>query len=140
MEPALIVIGLLAAAAGLTALAAASLRWACDHSQDLLGAVRRAASGLHQQQRLERGLLIARERARLQRPGWMVGLWLMLGLLVVAATAAGAGELAEHLTAGQGMALLDHPVARFVAAHRTATLTAVMRLVSSAGGPVVLGW
>jgi membrane-associated phospholipid phosphatase len=139
MELALIVIALLAASAGLTAFAAVGLRRASGHGQDLLGAVRWAASRLRQQQRLERGLLLrARARARL-RPGWMPGLWVALGLLVVALTAAGASELVEHLTAGQGMALLDHPVARFVAAHRSAALTVVMRLVSSAGGPVVLG-
>lgn len=139
MELALIVIALLAASAGLTALAAAGLRWASGCDRDLPGAVTRAASRLRQQQRLERSLLvIARVRARL-RPEWMPGLWVALGLLVVALTAAGAGELVEHLTAGQGMALLDHPVARFVVAHRSAALTAVMRLVSSAGGPLVLG-
>ncbi len=139
MELALIVIALLAATAGLVTLAAVGLRWATRRGQDLLVAVERTASRLHEQQRLQRCLLlIARVRMQLG-PGWMLGLWVALGLLVVALTAAGAGELVEHLTAGQGMALLDHPVARFVAAHRSAPLTAVMRLVSSAGGPVVLG-
>lgn len=139
MELTLIVVPLLAAAAGLTVLVAAGLHWAAGHSQELLGAVRRAAIRLHLQALLDGVLLlVARMRARL-RPGWILGLWVALGLLVVALAAAGAGELVEHLTSGQGMALLDHPVARFVAVHRSASLTAVMRVVSSTGGPLVLG-
>ena len=45
----------------------------------------------------------------------------------------------EDVTDGDGIAALDHPVASFVAAHRTGALTAVMRAASTVGGPVVLG-
>lgn len=45
----------------------------------------------------------------------------------------------EDITEGDGVAVLDRPVASFVTAHRTGVLTMVMEAASSAGGPVVLG-
>ena len=60
---------------------------------------------------------------------------LILGLAAVALAAAGVGKLVDDVTDGDGVAVLDHPVARFVAAHRAPPLTSVMEPVRSAGGP-----
>jgi membrane-associated phospholipid phosphatase len=73
------------------------------------------------------------------RPPWLFGMSTALGLVVVTSAAVVAGVLMEDVTDGYGVAALDHPVASFVAAHRTGALTTVMRAASSAGGPVVLG-
>jgi membrane-associated phospholipid phosphatase len=60
---------------------------------------------------------------------------LILGLAVVALAAVGVGALVDDVTDGDGVAVLDHPVAGFVAAHRALALRAVMRAVSGVGGP-----
>jgi membrane-associated phospholipid phosphatase len=67
--------------------------------------------------------------------GGLLGLRLTAGLLAVSALGVLFGALLEDVTAGEGIALIDHPVARFVAAHRTSRLTAVMKGVSWVGGP-----
>jgi undecaprenyl-diphosphatase len=72
------------------------------------------------------------------RPEWRFGVSSALGFAVIAAAAVAAGNLVEDVTEGDGIAALDHPVADFVAAHRSGALTVVMRAASSAGGPVVL--
>lgn len=61
-----------------------------------------------------------------------------LGLSVIGLAAAVTGTVVEDVTNGDGVAVLDRPVAAFVAARRTGALTVVMRDVSAAGGPVVL--
>jgi undecaprenyl-diphosphatase len=127
----LIVVALLAAAGGLVVAAASVLRWAAAHRDDMLAAAGRASVRLHMQR-------MAGLAARL-RPPWLFGMSSALGLVVVTASAVGAGVLMEDVTDGDGVAALDHPVASFVAAHRTGALTTVMRAASSAGGPVVLG-
>jgi hypothetical protein len=53
-------------------------------------------------------------------------------------TALAVGKLVDDLTHGDGVAAVDHPAARFVASHRAAELTAVMRAVSVIGGPAGL--
>jgi len=131
MELTLIVVALLAAAGGLVVVVASVLRWTAVHREDLLAAGRRAADRL-------RLRWLPDMMARL-RPPWLFGASAALGLVVIASAAAGAGQLMEDVTDGDGVAVLDHPVAAFVAAHRTGTLTAVMRMASSAGGPAVLG-
>ena len=60
------------------------------------------------------------------------------GLSVTALAAALTGTVVEDVTDGDGVAVLDRPVAAFVAAHRSGALTVVMGAVSAAGGPVVL--
>ncbi len=133
-----IVIALLAAAASLVVLAASAWRWAAARRQDLLAAGRRVADRPHMQWLPGTcQTLIARARYVL-RPGWLFGTSVVLGLLVIASAAAGAGILVEDVAAGDGMAVLDHPVASFVAAHHSGPLTAVMRAASTAGGPMVL--
>jgi membrane-associated phospholipid phosphatase len=63
-------------------------------------------------------------------------LLLVLGLAVVALAAVALGKLVDDVPHGHGLAVLDHPVATFVAAHRTPGLTVVMDAVSTVGGPV----
>lgn len=65
-------------------------------------------------------------------------LTLVLGLAAVTLTGVGLGTLVDNVTDGDGIAVLDHPVARFVAAHRTPLLTSVMKAVSTAAGPAAL--
>lgn len=67
--------------------------------------------------------------------GSALGLTLVLGLAAVALAAAGLGTLVENVTDGDGIAVLDHPIARFVTAHRVPILTTVMKTVSAAAGP-----
>ena len=62
----------------------------------------------------------------------------VLGLSVIALAAAVTGTVVEDVTNGDGVAVLDRPVAAFVAAHRSGALTVAMRAVSTAGSPVVL--
>jgi len=128
MELTVIITALLAAAAGLVVLAAFAWRWAAARRQDLL------ASGIQVADRLHMPWL----PGTFQTPAWIFSTSVVLGLIVIASAAAGAGILVEDVTADDGIAVLDHPVASFVAAHRSGTLTAVMRAASSAGGPVVL--
>jgi undecaprenyl-diphosphatase len=60
---------------------------------------------------------------------------LLLGLAAVALAAVGLGKLVDDVTGGDGVALLDHPVAVFVTGHRAPAMTSVMKAVSLAGGP-----
>src|SRR5215470_9478019 len=130
MEMTLIVVALLAAVGGLVVVAASGLRWAAAHRKDLVAAGHRAPDRLRMQ-------WLAGLAARL-RPAWLFGVSVVLGLAAIASAAAGAGKLMEDVTAGDGVTVLDRPVASFVAAHRTGALTTVMRAASTAGGPVVL--
>jgi membrane-associated phospholipid phosphatase len=130
VEMTLIVVALLAAAGGLAVVAASVLQWAV-HRQDLLTAGRQAPGRLHMWR-------LPGFTARL-RPAWLFGASTGLGLAVIASAAVGAGKLMDDVTDGDGVAVLDHPVAGFVAAHRAGALTVVMRAASTAGGPVVLG-
>jgi undecaprenyl-diphosphatase len=61
-----------------------------------------------------------------------------MGLAVVALASVSLGKLVEDVTHGDGLALVDHPVARFVTAHRTPALTAAMGAVSTVGGPAAM--
>jgi membrane-associated phospholipid phosphatase len=79
-----------------------------------------------------------------ERGRWMRGLrpgesilvlTLCLGLAAVALAAVAVGTLVDDVTHGDGVVVVDHPVAGFVAAHRAAALTSVMRAVSVVGGP-----
>lgn len=62
-------------------------------------------------------------------------LTLVLGLAAVTLAAAGLGTLVDDVTDNDGIAMLDHPIAHFVAAHRTPVLTSAMNDVSAAAGP-----
>jgi hypothetical protein len=65
-------------------------------------------------------------------------LTLVAGLAAVALAAVGVGTLVDNVSHGDGVAALDHPVAIFIAAHRAAALTWVMRVVSVVGGPAAM--
>jgi hypothetical protein len=71
-------------------------------------------------------------------PAGAFALSLALGLVIIALAAVLLGTLAEDVTHGDGVAVLDHPVARFVTAHRSGALTSAMEAVSTAGGPATL--
>lgn len=115
-----IVIALLAAA-GLVVLAASAWRWAAARRQDLLTAGRRVADRPHMPWLPgTRQTPIARVRYVL-RPGWLFGTSVVLGLLVIASAAAGAGILVRDVTAGDGIAVLDHPVAATLVSGRQAS-------------------
>ena len=137
MEMTATVAALLAAAGGLVVLAASVLRSAAAHRQDLLAAGVQVANRLHLRRlagpRRARGVW-----ARSRRPARLLGMTAALGLLLIAAVAIGAGQLVEDAAAGGGIAVVDHPVAGFVAAHRSGWLTPVMRAVSAVGGPLIL--
>ena len=124
----LITIGVLVAGAG-----AVMHHWAAGH-QDLLRAAGRRLS------------------QRLGMPGWPAGpdrlppgssrvpgqgilaLLLLTGLAVVMLAAVGLGKLVDDVTDGDGVAVVDHPIAQFVAAHRVPALTSFMTAVSAACG------
>lgn len=82
-----------------------------------------------------RGLFV---RVRL-RPGGVFGLELIAGFALVMALGSAVGAVLEDVTHGEGVAVIDHPVARFVAARRTRGLSSFMHAVSLIGGPVGIG-
>jgi hypothetical protein len=41
----------------------------------------------------------------------------------------------DNVTDGDGVTVVDHPVDGFIAAHRAAALTSVMKAVRAVGGP-----
>jgi hypothetical protein len=124
----LIAIGVLVAGAG-----AVVHHWAAGH-QDLL---RAAGSRL--------GQLGGPHRAAGQEgrpPGsgrefaqGVLALLLITGLAVVMLAAVGLGKLVDDVTDGDAVAVVDHPVAQFVATHRVPALTAFMAAASTIGGP-----
>ena len=65
----------------------------------------------------------------------ILALLLITGLAVVMLAAVGLGKLIDDVTDGDGVAVVDHPVARFVATHRVPALTAFMTAVSAAADP-----
>ena len=138
MELTLIVAGLLAAVAVLAVAVARALRAVAVHRHDLAAAGMRAAS-CSPVRRLLAGCepLTARIRSRVA-PGWFFSLSAALGLSVIGLAAAVTGTVVEDVTDGDGTAVLDRPVAAFIAARRSGALTVVMREVSAVGGPVVL--
>ena len=135
MELTGIVVGLLVAAGALVVLAGVVLHaWAAGH-RNLPQAAGRWASELPG--RLARITGHDRRPPYRERPpgGSTRALLLVLGLAVVALGAVGLGKLVDDVTHGHGLAVLDHPVATFVAAHRTPGLTVMMNAASVIGGP-----
>ena len=105
MEMTAIVATLLAAAGGLVVLATFGLRSAAVHRQALLAAGVGVADRLHLWRITGRcRALVAWVRSR--RPGWQFGTTATLGLVIVAAVAAGAGKLVDDVTDGEGVAVL----------------------------------
>lgn len=87
-------------------------------------------------------------RDRISDRGWSLarrwpdseaaGVALLLGLVVVAALAVAFTEVLDDVLEGDGIAGVDHPVTQWLAAHRDLWLTAALRAVTTAGGPVFL--
>ena len=125
----------LAAAAGATGVVLAA-QWLTVHRTTIAVGVRRVAYRVVAPRlppRVWRFADLLRERVR---PGGVFGLRLAVGLFAVTALSVLFGALMEDVTAGEGIAMIDHPVARFVAAHRTSGLTAAMKAVSFLGSPI----
>lgn len=67
------------------------------------------------------------------RPGGAFGLSLSVGLLLLAAAGAVFGGVAEDVVGREGVVALDLPVLHFLADHRSAGLTSLLRAVADAG-------
>lgn len=135
MELTAIIMALLIAVGAVVILTGLVLRaWVADRP-GLPRAIIRLADGLAE--RLERltGDYRLPKAGEHGQPASTLVLKLVLGLAAVAIGAIATGKLVDDVTEGDGVALVDHPVARFVAAHRTAALTTVMKAVSVVGGP-----
>ncbi|OBF54683.1 phosphatidic acid phosphatase [Mycobacterium sp. 852002-53434_SCH5985345] len=76
--------------------------------------------------------------ARRWPTGQVAGIALLLGLVVVVALAVGFTEVLEDVLEGDGIAGIDQPVTRWLAAHRDLWLTAALRAITVAGGPLFL--
>ncbi|OJZ71646.1 phosphatidic acid phosphatase [Mycobacterium paraffinicum] len=87
-------------------------------------------------------------RDRISDRGWslarrwseseVAGAALLFGLAVVVALAVGFSEILEDVLEGDGIVGIDQPVTRWLAAHRELWLTAALRAVTVAGGPLFL--
>jgi membrane-associated phospholipid phosphatase len=69
-------------------------------------------------------------------PGEAAGLTLTLGVAMVLALGMGFGELLDNVLDGEGIAVADHPVVRFLAAHRQPWSTTAARVITDIGSPV----
>ncbi len=135
MELTGIIAGLLIAAGALAAGAGAiAHHWAVGHDHFLQAAGVRLSRS---RQEPARGAPHERQPAdtgREQSQG-IVALLLLTGLAVIMLAAIALGKLVDDVTDGHGVAVIDHPIAYFVAAHRVPALTSFMRGVSAVGGP-----
>jgi undecaprenyl-diphosphatase len=136
-----IIAGLLLAAGGLVVLTGVALHARVASCQDLLSAATRLAGelpgwlGRHTGH--DRGTRLRRVSTRVPGRGEnALAATLIVGLAALALAAVAVGTLVDDVTDGDGVAVLDHPVARFVATHRALPLTTVMKAVSMAGGPI----
>ncbi|KKC04746.1 phosphatase PAP2 family protein [Mycobacterium nebraskense] len=82
----------------------------------------------------DRGRSLARRWAASE----VAGVALLLGLAVVVALAVGFTEVLDDVLEGDGIAGIDQPVTRWLAAHRDLWLTTTLRAVTLAGGPLFL--
>src|SRR5581483_8942388 len=125
----------LAAAVGATGAVLAA-QWLTVRRATIVVNVRRAAYRVvtpSLPRRVRRFADLVGERVR---PGGVFGLRLAAGLFAVTALSVLFGALMEDVAAGEGIAMIDHPVARFVAAHRSSGLTTVMKAISFFGSPI----
>jgi len=143
VELTVIIAGLLLAIGGLAALAEL-IR--CASAADGTDPARRPADPPTGGLPARRGPVVGsgagpgrRARTRIQMsPGRVLALSLAVGLGVIAVASVSLGKLVEDVTHGDGLALIDHPVARFVAAHRTPALTSAMGAVSAVAAPAAM--
>lgn len=68
----------------------------------------------------------------------VAGVALLLGLAVVVTLAIGFTEVLDDVLEGDGIAVIDHPVTRWLATHRDLWLTTVLRTITVAGHPLFL--
>ncbi|MGH3697585.1 MAG: phosphatase PAP2 family protein [Pseudonocardiaceae bacterium] len=69
-------------------------------------------------------------------PGEAVGLALTLGVATVLTLGVSFGQLLDHVLDGDGVTVADHPVVRFLAAHRRPWSITVARVISDLGSPL----
>jgi undecaprenyl-diphosphatase len=138
VELTLIVAALLAAVAGLAVGAAYATRAVAVNRARWAAAGTQAAGRLPVRRLLAGCWAVADWIGFRVAPRWLFGFSVAGGLSVIALAAVATGTVVDDVTDGDGVAVLDRPVAAFVAVHRSGALTVVMRAVSTAGGPVVL--
>ncbi|MGN6335652.1 phosphatase PAP2 family protein [Mycobacterium sp.] len=68
----------------------------------------------------------------------VAGIVLLLGLAVVVSLAVGFTEVLDDVLEGDGIAGIDQPITSWLPAHRDLWLTATLRVVTHAGGPLLL--
>ena len=68
----------------------------------------------------------------------IAGVALLLGLAAVALLAVGFTEVLDDVLEGDGIAVIAHPLTRWLAAHRDLWLTTVLQAITVAGGPLFL--
>ncbi|MGH8917199.1 MAG: phosphatase PAP2 family protein, partial [Actinomycetes bacterium] len=69
-------------------------------------------------------------------PGEAAGLTLTLGVAAVLALGMGFGELLDNVLDGEGVAVADRPVVRFLAAHRPPWSITTAQVITDMGSPV----
>ncbi len=72
-------------------------------------------------------------------PGEATGLALTLGVGMVLALGMSFRQLLDNVLESDGIAVADHPVLRFLAAHREPWLVTTMQVISDVGSPVGVG-
>lgn len=70
--------------------------------------------------------------------GEVAAIALLLGLVVVVSLAVGFTEVLDDVLEGDGIAGIDQPITSWLAAHRDLWLTTTLRVVTHAGGPLLL--
>jgi len=68
----------------------------------------------------------------------VAGIALLLGLAVVVSLAVGFTEVLDDVLEGDGIAGIDQPITSWLATHRDLWLTNTLRVVTHAGGPLLL--
>jgi membrane protein DedA with SNARE-associated domain/membrane-associated phospholipid phosphatase len=66
------------------------------------------------------------------------GVGVIASLVVIALMSIGFAELLDNVLDGDGVAVLDRPVLRWLASHRDDEATVAMQVLTAVGGPVVL--
>ena len=124
LELTVIVLALLAGIGGLVMLAGLCLHAAAAHSARCPDAARPD----HRR----------RTRGKGRGSEGLLALSVAAGLTVIVLASVSLGKLIEDVTKRDGIAMLDHPVAHFVASRRVPALTSVMAVISTAGGPAAM--
>lgn len=108
-------------------------QYALLHRAPSAAAVRTALAWVYEKTAGKRGPAARRLSAHL-----VAGLALLVGWIVVAALAAGFTAVLEDVLEGDGIATVDRPALRWLAAHRDLWLTRTLRVLTMAGNPAML--